>query len=106
MRSAEDPRLSRQACSGNSEAVTIGYGKIGGHETVIGVCDPGFMIGSVGHAMGAFNLWVKGTALEKAENCHVGEVASLLLNSCAYHYMKNLLVRMGADSALFANDIL
>ena len=59
-----------------------------------------------GQAMGAFNLWVKGTALEKAENRHVGEVASLLLNSCAYHYMKNLLVRMGADSALFANDIL
>ena len=41
-----------QAKSGNSEAVTIGCGKIGGHETVIGVCDPGFMIGSMGHAMG------------------------------------------------------
>ena len=41
-----------QAKSGNSEAVTIGYGKIGGHETVIGVCDPGFMIGSMGRAMG------------------------------------------------------
>ena len=41
-----------QAKSGNSEAVTIGYGKIGGHETVIGVCDPGFMIGSMGHVMG------------------------------------------------------
>ena len=38
--------------SGNSEAVTIGYGKIGGHETVIGVCDPEFMIGSMGKAMG------------------------------------------------------
>ena len=41
-----------QAKSGNSEAVTIGCGKIGGHETVIGVCDPNFMIGSMGHAMG------------------------------------------------------
>lgn len=41
-----------QAKSGNSEAVTIGYGKIGGHETVIGVCDPGFMIGSMGRVMG------------------------------------------------------
>ena len=38
--------------SGNTEAVTVGYGKIGGHETVIGVCDPNFMIGSMGHAMG------------------------------------------------------
>lgn len=41
-----------QAKSGNTEAVTIGYGKIGGHETVIGVCDPDFMIGSMGHVMG------------------------------------------------------
>lgn len=41
-----------QAKSGNSEAVTIGFGKIGGHDTVIGVCDPNFMIGSMGHAMG------------------------------------------------------
>lgn len=41
-----------QAKRGSSEAVTIGYGKIGGHETVIGVCDPGFMIGSMGRAMG------------------------------------------------------
>lgn len=41
-----------QAKSGSSEAVTIGCGKIGGRETVIGVCDPKFMIGSMGHAMG------------------------------------------------------
>ena len=41
-----------QAKSGNSEAVTVGYGKIGGHETVIGVCDPNFMIGSMGRVMG------------------------------------------------------
>ena len=59
-----------------------------------------------GQAMGAFNLWVKGTALEKAENRHVGEVANLLLDSCAYHYMKNLLIRIGADPDLFASDIL
>ena len=38
--------------SGSSEAVTVGYGKIGGHETVIGVCDPTFMIGSMGRTMG------------------------------------------------------
>ena len=38
--------------SGRSEAVTIGLGKIGGHETVIGVCDPNFMIGSMGQVMG------------------------------------------------------
>jgi len=38
--------------SGGSEAVTVGYGKIGGHETVIGVCDPNFMIGSMGRTMG------------------------------------------------------
>ena len=59
-----------------------------------------------GQSMGAFNLWVKGTPLEKAENRHVGEVANLLLNSCAYHYMKNLLIRMGAASDLFQDDIL
>ncbi len=59
-----------------------------------------------GQAMGAFNLWVKGTPLEQAENRHVGEVAKLLLHSCAYHYMKNLLIRMGAASELFQTDIL
>ena len=41
-----------QEKSGNTEAVTVGLGKIGGHETVVGVCDPNFMIGSMGHAMG------------------------------------------------------
>lgn len=41
-----------QAKSGNTEAVTVGFGKIGGHETVVGVCDPNFMIGSMGQAMG------------------------------------------------------
>lgn len=59
-----------------------------------------------GQSMGAFNLWVKGTPLEKAENRHVGEVANLLLNSCAYHYMKNLLVRMGASPDCFRGDII
>ena len=56
--------------------------------------------------MGAFNLWVKGTPLEKAENRHVGEVANLLLNSCAYHYMKNLLIRVGVLSGVFQEDVL
>lgn len=41
-----------QKKSGNTEAVTVGLGKIGGHTTVIGVCDPAFMLGSMGHAMG------------------------------------------------------
>ena len=59
-----------------------------------------------GQSMGAFNLWVKGTPLEKAENRHVGEVANLLLSSCAYHYMKNLLIRMGAAPERFREDIL
>jgi len=59
-----------------------------------------------GQSMGAFNLWVKGTPLEKAENRHVGKVAKLLLDSCAYHYMKNLLIRMGAASECFREDIL
>ena len=48
----EEKLTAAQIKSRNSEAVTIGYGKIGGHETVIGVCDPGFMIGSMGRAMG------------------------------------------------------
>ena len=38
--------------SGASEAVTIGKARIMGETTVIGVCDPQFMIGSMGHEMG------------------------------------------------------
>lgn len=59
-----------------------------------------------GQSMGAFNLWVRGTALEQAENRHVGDVADLLLRSCAYHYTKNLLIRMGVSPATFKEDIL
>ena len=59
-----------------------------------------------GQSMGAFNLWTKGTPLEFPENRHVGEVANLLLNSCAYHFMKNLLIRMGAAPELFKDDVL
>jgi PfaD family protein len=59
-----------------------------------------------GQAMGAFNLWVKGTPLERAENRYVGEVAHLLLQSGAYHYMKNLLIRMGVSPANFGQDVL
>ena len=59
-----------------------------------------------GQSMGAFNLWVRGTALEQAENRHVGKVADLLLRSCAYHYTKNLLIRMGVSPATFKEDIL
>lgn len=43
---------SVQKKSGCSEAVTVGRAKIAGHETVIGVCDPNFMMGSMGQAMG------------------------------------------------------
>lgn len=48
----EDKIKSIQKKSGCSEAVTIGKGKIAGYETVIGVCDPNFMMGSMGQAMG------------------------------------------------------
>jgi acetyl-CoA carboxylase carboxyl transferase subunit beta len=41
-----------QQKSSSTEAVTVGCGKIGGHVTAIGVCDPEFMIGSMGYAMG------------------------------------------------------
>jgi acetyl-CoA carboxylase carboxyl transferase subunit beta len=41
-----------QAKSGCSEAITIGKGQIAGYDTVMGVCDPNFMIGSMGRAMG------------------------------------------------------
>lgn len=59
-----------------------------------------------GQSMGAFNLWVKGTPLEKAENRHVDVVAELMLKSCAYHYMKSLLLRMGVAPETFQEDIL
>ncbi|MBP3609944.1 MAG: PfaD family polyunsaturated fatty acid/polyketide biosynthesis protein [Lachnospiraceae bacterium] len=44
-----------------------------------------------GQSMGAFNLWVKGTPLEKMENRKVAVVAETLLQSCAYEYMKNMI---------------
>ena len=47
-----DKIVAAQNKSGCSEAVTIGRGKIGDCETVIGVCDPNFMIGTMGRAMG------------------------------------------------------
>ena len=59
-----------------------------------------------GQAMGAFNLWVKGTPMEQVENRHVDGVAELLMRSCAYHYMKHLLVRLGASAESFQEDIL
>lgn len=40
------------------------------------------------------------------ENRHVDTVARLLLKSCAYRYMKNLLTRMGANPDSFADDII
>lgn len=47
-----DKLAAVQKKSGSTEAVTIGYGKIGGYETVIGVCDADFMMGSMGRVMG------------------------------------------------------
>ena len=44
--------------------------------------------------------------MEKAENRHVGEIANLLPNCWAYHYMKNLLIRMGVSPDTFKQDIL
>lgn len=41
-----------RAKTGSTEAFTIGYGRIGGHETVIGACESRFMAGSMGRAMG------------------------------------------------------
>ncbi len=38
--------------TGTSEAVVIGRGKIGGEDTVIGVCDSRFIMGSMGYVMG------------------------------------------------------
>ncbi|MBE5936306.1 MAG: PfaD family polyunsaturated fatty acid/polyketide biosynthesis protein [Lachnospiraceae bacterium] len=48
-----------------------------------------------GQAMGAFNLWVKGTPLEKRENRCVADVATLIMNSAAIEYMKNLISKLG-----------
>ena len=59
-----------------------------------------------GQAMGAFNLWVKGTPMEQVENRHVDAVAELLMKSCAYHYMKTLLIRLGVSTEAFQEDIL
>ncbi len=57
-----------------------------------------------GQAMGAFNLWVKGTPWEAPENRRVAQVARLLMDSCAYHYMRNLLIRMGVSADALAME--
>lgn len=59
-----------------------------------------------GQSMGAFNLWVKGTPMEKAENRHVDEVAMLLMRSCAYHYMRNMCLRLGVKPEKLQLDVL
>lgn len=48
----EDKLAAAREKSGSSEAVVIGKGRIFGLETVIGVCDANFMMGSMGHVMG------------------------------------------------------
>jgi trans-AT polyketide synthase, acyltransferase and oxidoreductase domains len=44
-----------------------------------------------GPAMGAFNMWVKGTALERSENRKVTRVAEEIMKGACYHHRKNIL---------------
>ena len=39
-----------------------------------------------GPAMGAFNQWARGTALEPLANRHVDAINRTLMDSCAYHF--------------------
>lgn len=57
-----------------------------------------------GQSMGAFNLWVKDTPLALPENRKVAEIAFLLMDSCAYHYMKSALRLMGVDTSAWKAD--
>ena len=59
-----------------------------------------------GQSMGAFNLWVNGTRFENPANRKVADIANLLLQSCAYHYMKSMLDMMGVDTAEWKNDLI
>lgn len=47
----EKQRAAREK-SGATEAVTVGRARIGGIDVVIGACDTGFMMGSMGYVMG------------------------------------------------------
>lgn len=57
-----------------------------------------------GQAMGAFNLWVQGTALQQPAQRKAAEVGALIMRTCAYAYMKSLCVTLGSDPALFEAD--
>lgn len=48
----EDKLENLRAKTGLSEAVTIGKGKICGHDTVFGVCDARFLMSSMGYVVG------------------------------------------------------
>jgi trans-AT polyketide synthase/acyltransferase/oxidoreductase domain-containing protein len=48
-----------------------------------------------GPAMGAFNLWVKGTYLEAPQNRHVVDVAMQILTGCALLQRVRLLEAQG-----------
>ena len=48
---SEKLRAARQK-SGSTESVMVGRARIGGYEVVIGACDTGFMMGSMGRVMG------------------------------------------------------
>ena len=59
-----------------------------------------------GQAMGAFNLWTRGTPLEARENRLVADVNGAIIKSGAYHYMRTLLLTLGVSEASLAEDII
>lgn len=59
-----------------------------------------------GQAMGAFNLWTKGTSLEKSENRKTAVVADIIMKTCAYEYMKSLCILLGINEDIFNNNSL
>ncbi len=100
----------KQARFGYQQKVRVGAGGVIG--TGVG-CLAAFEMGAayvvadpVIRGCADFDLWISGTPFGKTENRPVGDVAMLLLKSCAYHYMKNLLLRIGAAPKDFRDDIL
>jgi trans-AT polyketide synthase, acyltransferase and oxidoreductase domains len=59
-----------------------------------------------GPAMGAFNAWVKGTALESHEQRRVADIAYALMFGAALTERLNLLRRDGIELSISAKDIL
>ncbi len=48
----EEKLASTREKTGLTEGVTVGYARIGGEPTVLGVCDARFLMGSMGHVVG------------------------------------------------------